>query len=101
MTRYHILCTIYVDRNRAEYIALEQKNTLYDLSKKVLPAGNEKNNEIIISLDSAKCTQQDVNILQQFSQIIKDSGGIGEFQLGNLFISIIKMNEYQNELIKL
>ena len=93
--------TIYVDRNRAEYIALEQKNTLYDLSKKVLPAGNEKNNEIIISLDSAKCTQQDVNILQQFSQIIKDSGGIGEFQLGNLFISIIKMNEYQNELIKL
>lgn len=93
--------TIYVDKNRAEYIALEQKNTLYDLSKKVLPAGNEKNNEIIISLDSAKCTQQDVNILQQFSQIIKDSGEIGEFQLGNLFISIIKMNEYQNELIKL
>jgi hypothetical protein len=26
---------------------------------------------------------------------------VGEFQLGNLFISIIKMNEYQNELIEL
>ncbi len=35
-----------------------------------------------------------------YPEIIKDSGSIGSFQLGNLGIDIIQMNEYQNDLIK-
>ena len=95
-------CTnIYVDASRENYIELEQKNTLYNLLEKVLPYDNEKNNEILVNIDGSKFNQQDFQIIQKLSEIIKDSGQIGEFELGNLFINIIQMNEYQNNLIKL
>lgn len=93
--------TIYVDASRDYYIELEQKNTLYNLSEKVLPYDNEKNNEILVNIDGNTFNQQDFQIVQQLSEIIKDSGEVGEFELGNLFITIIQMNEYQNDLIKL
>ena len=56
----------------------------------------EKNNEIIIKLDAASFNQQDFTYIQQLSEIIQDNGEVGSFQLGNLFIDIIQMNEYQN-----
>ena len=92
---------IYVDASRDNYIELEQKNTLYNLSERVLPYDSEKNNEILVNIDGNKFNQQDFQIIQKLSEIIKDSGQIGEFELGNLFINIIQMNEYQNNLIKL
>jgi len=90
---------IYVDASRDNYIGLEQKNTLYNLSKKVLPYDSEKNNEILIKINGKLFNQQDFQIVQQLPEIIKDSGQVGEFELGNLFINIIQMNEYQNNLI--
>jgi len=83
------------------YLDKEQKNTDYLLKYKIRPFNNEKMNEILVEIDRAAFHQQDFQIIQQLSEIIKDSGEIGEFQLGNLFISIIQMNEYQNNLIKL
>jgi glycosyltransferase involved in cell wall biosynthesis len=94
--------TIYADPYLIQdYIKTEQQNTVIDLYQRVKPYDNEKNNEILVHIDSNTFTQQDFQIIQQLSEIIKDSGEIGEFQLGNLFISIIQMNEYQNNLIKL
>ena len=90
---------IYVDASRDNYIELEQKNTLYNLSKKVLPYDSEKNNEILIKINGKLFNQQDFQIVQQLPEIIKDSGQVGEFELGNLFINIIQMNEYHNNLI--
>ena len=92
--------TIYVDASRENYIELEQKNTLYNLSEKVLPYDNEKINEILINIDGKLFNQQDFQTIQQLSEIIKDSGQVGEFELGNLFINIVEMNEYQDDLIK-
>jgi len=91
--------TVYVDNSREQFIHLEQENTICDLSRKVLPIGNEKNNEILISIDGAKFTSQDFQIIQQLGEIIKDSGQVGKFKLSNLTIEIFKMNEYQNDLI--
>ena len=93
--------TIYVDASRENYIELEQKNTLYDLSEKVRSYDSEKINEILINIDGKLFNQQDFQTIQQLSEIIKDSGQVGEFELGNLFINIIEMNEYQDDLIKL
>ena len=93
--------TIYVDASRENYIELEQKNTLYDLSEKVRSYDSEKINEILINIDGKLFNQQDFQTIQQLSEIIKDSGQVGEFELGNLFINIIDMNEYQDDLIKL
>jgi glycosyltransferase involved in cell wall biosynthesis len=93
--------TCYVDCDYEDYITKEQVNTAYDLRDRIKPFDNEKNSEILVQIDRTTFTQQDFLIIQQLTQIIEDSGEVGEFQLGNLFINIIQMNEYQNDLIKL
>ena len=90
---------MYVDESREQFINLEQENTICDLGKKVLPINNEKNNEILVSIDGSKFTSQDFKIIQQLGEIIKDSGQIGKFKLSNLTVEIFKMNEYQSDLI--
>lgn len=92
---------IYVDRGRDSYIESEQKNTLYDLNKRVKPYGNEKNNNILVEIDTKTFTNQDFGTIQKFSQILDDSGQVGKFELGNLFIEVIKYKTYTDTLIKL
>tara|TARA_R110002153_G_scaffold73906_3_gene192631 strand:+ start:5969 stop:7858 length:1890 start_codon:yes stop_codon:yes gene_type:complete len=86
---------------KSHYIDKEQNNTEHILNYKIRPYNNEKQNEILVRLDAASFNQDDFKTIQQLPEIIKDSGEIGSFQLGNLFIDIIQMNEYQNTLIKL
>lgn len=89
-----VLTTHYLDK--------EQKNTQFDLSKRVKSTPFESlENEIIVEIDRNAFNNQDFQLIPKLPQIIKDSGQIGKFQLGNLFITINKMNEYQNTLIKL
>ena len=83
------------------YFEKEKNNTTYDLSKRVLPYDNEKNNEILVEVDPISFNQEDFTNIQRFSQIIQHNGETGSFELGNLKINIIQMNEYQNTLINL
>jgi len=82
-----------------EYIEKEQPNTKIDLKSRI----NNSNiqSEIIISINGTSFNNQDFQIIQQLSEILKDSGEVGEFELGNLHIKINALNEYQNDLIKL
>ena len=57
--------------------------------------------DILVEVDGNTFTQQDFIITQQLNDIIKESGEIGSFELGNLKITINSMNEYQTALIKL
>ena len=97
--------TIYIEDDMqvltVDYFEKEKNNTLYDLSERIKPYDNEKNNEILVRLDAASFNQDDFKIIQQLPEIIKDSGTIGTFQLGNLFVDIMQMNEYQSKLIKI
>ena len=95
---------IYIDEGNTptlikDYIEKEQINTVIDLNRRILPYDNEKNCEMLVNLDSKSFNQEDFTNIQRFSQIIQNSGEIGSFELGNLKINIIQMNEYQNELI--
>lgn len=86
------------------YIQNEQPNTKFDLKKRVLIANHnypEGENDIIVEFDASKLTQQTFHTLQQLPEIIKDSGEVGSFELGELRITISAMNEYQNQLINL
>lgn len=90
----HILISYYLDK--------EQKNTSIDLSKKIKSAPIQTlKNEIIVKIDGSTFNNEDFNIIQTLPDIIKDSGEIGKFQIGNLIVEIKTMNEYQNSLIKL
>ena len=97
--------TIYIEDDMqvltVDYFEKEKNNTIYDLSERIKPYDNEKNNEILVRLDAASFNQDDFKIIQQLPEIIKDSGTIGTFQLGNLFVDIMQMNEYQSKLIKI
>ena len=48
---------------------------------------------------AARGLEHDFQIIQRLPEIIKDSGEKGKFELGNLFITIKEINEYQNVLI--
>jgi glycosyltransferase involved in cell wall biosynthesis len=84
------------------YREKEQSNTKFDLSKRVLtleyndPKGE---NDIVIEFDARNFTQQSFNIIQQLSEIIKQSGEVGEFELDIFKITIHSLTEYQNDLI--
>ena len=91
--------TIYADCDIMEYITLEQANTSMDLKDKVKPYDNEKQNQILIEINST-FNQQDFEYLNQLPNILKDSGAIGEFQLGNLKITIIALDTFEQKLIK-
>ena len=90
------IVNIYIDR--------EQENTSFDLSKRVFIESNNDpigENDIVVEFDVTQLTQQNFQLLQQLSSIIKESGEIGEFELDIFKITINHLEEYQNKLIKL
>tara|TARA_R110000765_G_scaffold318483_1_gene410741 strand:+ start:104 stop:1303 length:1200 start_codon:yes stop_codon:yes gene_type:complete len=93
---------IYVDEGNVPTLIknyTENEDTSFDLYERIKSYNNEKNNDILIEMDGTTLTQEDFNIIQQLSEILKDSGGVGEFELGNLKITINSLTEYQNDLI--
>lgn len=89
---------IYVDSDFESYIQREQKATSYDLTKRITSI-QTPNEEIVIHINGNSFNNNDYNVIQNISDIINDSGAIGQFELGNLKLDIREMNEYQNTLI--
>jgi glycosyltransferase involved in cell wall biosynthesis len=83
------------------YIRDEQPNTKIDLLKRVKPIDGVLSQGIIIEIDGKTFNwNQDFQYIQSISEIIQDSGEMGEFQLGNLYITINDLTNYEKELIK-
>ena len=97
--------TIYIedaDVLTSHYLDLEQPNTKFNLSDRIKVIGYSiPNNDIIVEFDAKKLNQISFNMIQQLSEIIKESGEIGSFELDIFRIDIKNMTEYQNNLIKL
>ena len=86
------------------YINKEQPNTKFDLTKRIFLINNNDphgENDIVIEFDAFKLTQQNFQIIQQLSEIIKESGEIGRFELDIFDVEIYHLEEYQNNLIKI
>jgi len=97
---------IYIDDEvgvlLAAYYETENKNTLYDLKKRVLNTGYndpQGENDIVVEFDARHLTQQSFGIIQQLSEIIKESGEVGEFELDIFKITITSLAEQQKDLI--
>ena len=82
-----------------QYVEKEQPNTTINLSEKIKPYDNEKNNEILVTIEGNIFNQQDFEYIQQLSEILANSGEIGSFELGNLHIDVIQINTYEKDLI--
>ena len=86
------------------YIDREQKNTSFDLSKRVFIKSNNDpigENDIVVEFDATQLTQQNFHLLMQMPSIIQESGEIGEFELDIFKITINHLEEYTNNLIKI
>ena len=95
-------CTsMYTDIDFKPYCEKEQPNTQYSLLSKMYGIEDDITNDITLSINGKSLTQQDYQIIQQLSEIIQDSGEIGEFELGNLKVTITQIREYQDEFIHL
>jgi hypothetical protein len=85
------------------YINQEQKNTLFNLSKRVFVESNNDpigENDIVVEFDATRLTNENFKLLQQLPSIIKESGEIGKFELDIFTIEINHLEEYTNNLIK-
>ena len=85
-----------------DYVELEQENTSFDLSKRVLTIENNDpilENDIVVEFDLLKFSPESFSILQQLPNIIKENGEPGTFELDIFNITITSMPEYQNDLI--
>ena len=91
---------IYVDPSIIdEYINAEQPNTVYNLRERVQKETDLTQNDIIVRLDAKLFDQQQYTAIHQLSQIIKEYGEVGRFELGNMLIDIHSLKEYQDQLI--
>jgi len=97
---------IYVDEGNIHsmidnYITIESPNTGFDLHERIRLFGDKKNNEILVTIDGNKFTQQDFQYIQQLSEILADSGEPAfHGELGNITVEIFKiMNTYEKDLI--
>lgn len=83
-----------------KYVESEQKNTKFDLKKKILNlTAPTKSVEIAVEINGNEFGESEWRYIQMLSEIIAESGEIGQFELGNLKIDINAMNHYENDLI--
>ena len=87
-----------------DYVEMEQSNTKFDLSKRVLTIEHNnpvEENDIIVEFDTTKLNQNNFQLLQQLPEIIHESGEIGEFELDIFKVTINSLETYENTLIKI
>lgn len=92
---------VCIDSPFDAYIKNEQPNTVIDLSKRVHSLEHKCTNDVIIDINGKIFNNVDFENIQRLSQILDDSGAVGKFQLGNLFITVNQYKHYTSELIKL
>lgn len=97
---------IYIDDEMgvlfAHYYEKEQRNTKFDLKKRVLTIGYndpEGENDIVVKINGKRFGEQEFQLIQLLPDIITDSGTIGTFKLGELEIVIMHLETYEKDLI--
>ena len=87
-----------------DYIEMEQSNTKFDLRKRVLDIDQNDpvaENDVVLKFDARRFNQTSFDIIQNLSDIITESGGIGVFGLDCFTITINNLETYEKDLIKL
>jgi len=86
----------------AYYYDQENKNTQYDLNKRIFDLTYvQPDTDILVEIHKDTFNQQDFFIIQQLSEILQSQGEKGIFEIGNLTVKIDQLNQFQNNLIKL
>ena len=82
-----------------KYIEEEQKDTHFDLSKKIHSQHIEPKNDIVVGFDAQKLTPQNFQIIVNLSDMLYDSGEMGEMEYDIFKFNIKSLNTYERGLI--
>ena len=81
------------------YIEEEQKDTQFNLYKKIHSQWIKPKNNIVVRFDANKLTPQNFQILVNLSEMLQDSGDIGEMEYDIFKFNIKSLKTYEKELI--
>ena len=81
------------------YIDKEQPDTQFNLTEKILYHSQPITNDVIVRFDARLLTPQNFQILVNLSEILQESGEVGEMELEIFKFHIKKLNTYERELI--
>lgn len=85
---------------QARYIGDEQPNTLYDLSTRIFSIHEKCMNDVTVFIDGKTFNNQDMQYISLLSEILQDSGVVGEkMEIGNLTIVINNLRQIESDLI--
>jgi len=83
-----------------KYIEEEQPNTQFDLSKKIHSIHIEPKNNVVVRFDCNQLNANNFQVLVNLSEIIQDSGEIGEMKHEIFKLNIKSLKTYEKGLIK-
>ena len=82
-----------------KYIEEEQKNTIIDLSKKIHSDHFKPKNDIVVRFDANKLNNNNFQIITKLSDILRDSGEVGEMEYEIFKFNIKSLDSYERDLI--
>ena len=77
----------------------DKPNTKFDLSKKIHSQHLESKNNVVVSFDANKLTPQNFQIIVNLSEMLQDSGEVGEMEYEIFKFNIRLLETYEKELI--
>ena len=97
---------IYLDLrdsdDMSEYVREEQPNTSFDLHERVKLYGNSKVSElhdICVEFDASKLNNENFQVLVNLSEMLQDSGQIGQMEYDIFKFYISSLKTYEKDLI--
>ena len=90
---------IYTDVPYEQYINVEQKNTKFDLNKKLNRYEDPKTNGVIIEFDGNKLKNESFEFFNMLQLILEDSGQLGESEYDIFKLKIKNLQDYSKSLI--
>ena len=82
-----------------KYIEEEQKVTQFDISKKIHSDRVKPKNDVVLQFDANKLTSQNFQLLVNLSDMLQDSGEVGEMEYDIFKFYIKSLDTYEKELI--
>jgi hypothetical protein len=82
-----------------QYIQVEQKNTAFELAYKIDPEILVPEQDVVVYINGNMLDKEDWYYLTHLSELLDDSGEIGEMGIGNLKLKINALNHHEKDLI--
>jgi hypothetical protein len=95
---------IYCDTEIAvDYLSNELRLTKSDINKKFRPIGTKPENDVVVmcNCDDLLADQTRFNFLTMLPMVMQDNNAEGNFKYDVFDISVNKLTQYQNSLVKL